>query len=225
MRKTIALFAFVMILSTLILAFSACGECEHQWDEGYIAEEPTDKSAGHKIYTCTLCGETKSEEITKLTHTKHEFTKTKWGYDEKNHWLICDFEDCGATTVKGVHLYSRSITGELICLVCKSTSNSHSFTDKREFDENFHWIACDEKDCPTKLSRLPHSLDNAGKCTECGFVSVHEAHTYTKWDITKDTHRLICTFEGCSSTTEKAVHVWIEENGTTICRDCRTSKK
>lgn len=37
--------------------------CNHQFDAGEIVWEPTETAAGLKVYTCTLCGATKSESI------------------------------------------------------------------------------------------------------------------------------------------------------------------
>src|SRR5699024_10838037 len=36
---------------------------DHLWDEGVSGKEPTCTEAGQWIYTCILCGETKTEEI------------------------------------------------------------------------------------------------------------------------------------------------------------------
>lgn len=38
----------------------------HTWDEGVITGAPTTKKAGVRTYTCTVCGETKTEAILKL---------------------------------------------------------------------------------------------------------------------------------------------------------------
>ena len=43
---------------------SATGE--HQWDEGKITTAPTAEAEGVKTYTCTVCGETKTEAVPKL---------------------------------------------------------------------------------------------------------------------------------------------------------------
>ena len=42
--------------------------CQHVWDNGKVTKEPTETETGIKTYTCTLCGETKTETIPKLTH-------------------------------------------------------------------------------------------------------------------------------------------------------------
>ena len=39
----------------------------HIWDSGKITTPPTTKSSGIKTYTCTICGETKTEVIPRLT--------------------------------------------------------------------------------------------------------------------------------------------------------------
>lgn len=40
----------------------------HSWDEGVVTKEATCTEAGVKIYTCTVCGETKTEDIAALGH-------------------------------------------------------------------------------------------------------------------------------------------------------------
>ncbi|MDD7402488.1 MAG: leucine-rich repeat protein, partial [bacterium] len=39
--------------------------CTHEgtWDDGKVTKQPTEKETGVKTYTCTLCGETRTEEI------------------------------------------------------------------------------------------------------------------------------------------------------------------
>ena len=39
----------------------------HVWDGGAVTKEPTKEEEGVKTYTCTVCGETKTESIPKLT--------------------------------------------------------------------------------------------------------------------------------------------------------------
>ena len=42
--------------------------CQHVWDNGKVTKEPTETETGVKTFTCTRCGETKTETIPKLTH-------------------------------------------------------------------------------------------------------------------------------------------------------------
>ena len=42
---------------------TAIGATGHTWDDGVITAEPTETAAGCKVYTCSVCSETKTEEI------------------------------------------------------------------------------------------------------------------------------------------------------------------
>ena len=45
---------------------------EHTWDSGKVTKEPTETAEGVKTYTCSVCGETKTEAIPKKTATTQE---------------------------------------------------------------------------------------------------------------------------------------------------------
>ena len=47
----------------------------HKWDAGVVTKEPTYTSTGTKKYTCTNCGETKTETIAKLVCTSHAWNR------------------------------------------------------------------------------------------------------------------------------------------------------
>ena len=49
----------------------------HRWDAGVVTNEPTYTSTGTKKYTCTNCGETKTETIAKLVCTSHVWDSGK----------------------------------------------------------------------------------------------------------------------------------------------------
>ena len=49
----------------------------HKWDAGVVTKEPTYTSTGTKKYTCTNCGETKTETIAKLVCTSHVWDSGK----------------------------------------------------------------------------------------------------------------------------------------------------
>ena len=227
MIKSKLILALLLILSTLLPIFSSCGECEHQWEpDGYIAKEPTDKEVGYRIFVCLLCGETKSEEIPKLTHLTHDYSKKQWGSDDTYHWLCCTFLDCTATTSKSRHALYPSSDG-YTCQICMATTDKHSFSDKIEFDESCHWLLCDEKDCPVIGSRLPHTLGDDSKCTECGYSATsHTKHVYSKWAFDEESHWLTCNIGNCTEATEKTPHTWIDNyDGGKICKDCKLTKK
>ncbi|MDE7329761.1 MAG: hypothetical protein K2N30_01515 [Clostridia bacterium] len=60
---------------------------EHAWDDGEVTVQPTFSSKGETTYTCSVCGETKTEEIAAKTTANYteEFSATDyangpWGY-------------------------------------------------------------------------------------------------------------------------------------------------
>lgn len=90
-----------------ITAGSHCAECGdvlleqevipakgHTWDEGVVKEEATCTKTGSKEFTCTVCGEKKTEELEKLPHTvvkdeAKESTCTEDGKTEGSHCSVC----------------------------------------------------------------------------------------------------------------------------------------
>ena len=103
----------------------------HTWDAGKVTKAPTETEAGVKTYTCTVCGQTRTEEIAKLAHT-HTFDTSKWAKDETNHWHAAT---CGHASEKkdlaahtwddGVQTADPKIGKEgtmlYTCLVCEQT--------------------------------------------------------------------------------------------------------
>lgn len=226
MKRLKAVFAFLLVLSTLLPLFSSCGECAHVWDEGYVAQEPTDTEVGYTVHFCTICNEPTSREIPMLPHTVHKYDKQGWGGDDSYHWLICDFKDCSVTTGKSQHSFFPSRVGDDTCGVCRHSSSKHTFTTNAAYDDECHWICCDEEGCPVVYSRYPHTIGADLKCTDCEYtMSTHDEHAYSKWNYDGEYHWLCCNYSGCSSTLEKSAHAWITENGQEICKDCRQHKQ
>ena len=64
------------------------GKAEHSWDDGVVTTEPTCTEAGAMTYTCTVCGETRTEEIASKGHTYSD----EWKSDKVYHWHECS--DC-----------------------------------------------------------------------------------------------------------------------------------
>lgn len=59
----------------------------HAWDNGVITTKPTETSKGVKTFTCGVCGATKTESVSELTHT--HTPGTSWRYDATGHWHEC----------------------------------------------------------------------------------------------------------------------------------------
>ena len=117
----------------------------HKWDAGVVTKEPTYTSTGTKKYTCTNCGETKTETIAKLVCTKHawdagvvtkkptytstgtkKYTCTNCGETktETIAKLVCTSHvwDGGVVTKKPT--YTSAGTKEYTCVNCGTTKTS-----------------------------------------------------------------------------------------------------
>ena len=117
----------------------------HKWDAGVVTKEPTYTSTGTKKYTCTNCGETKTETIAKLVCTNHAWdagevvtaptykTEGTKKYTCKNCGetktetiakLVCTSHvwDAGVVTKKPT--YTSAGTKEYTCVNCGTTKTS-----------------------------------------------------------------------------------------------------
>lgn len=65
--------------------------CENHWDDGKITTPPTGTKTGVKQYTCTICSETKTEEIAAL------------GHDYSSDWTIDTAAACETVGSKSHH--------------------------------------------------------------------------------------------------------------------------
>ena len=69
---------------------------EHTWNDGAIEKEATCTEAGVKVYTCTVCGDTKKEEIPATGHVWDEGKVTTEA----------------TTEAEGVKTYTCTVCGE-----------------------------------------------------------------------------------------------------------------
>ena len=66
------------------VAVSVQTPCElngHVWDNGVVTQEPTTTAEGVKTFTCTVCGETRTESIPKPTNPFTDVAEGKFYYD------------------------------------------------------------------------------------------------------------------------------------------------
>ena len=80
---------------------NACDKCgttmctTHDWDDGEVTTEPSCEEAGVKTFTCTACGETKTEDIAAIGHTvvtdeAVDATCEETGLTEGSHCSVCN---------------------------------------------------------------------------------------------------------------------------------------
>ena len=181
----------------------------HTWDAGVITTAATCTTKGVKTFTCSVCQQTKTEEIPVLGHD----AKTAWEKDANNHWHECSHEGCtekldfaAHTWDSGVETTPATCTTEGVktytCSVCGQTKTEpitelgHQAASEWSSDANSHWHACSH-DPTEKLDLAQHSYgevwqkddaSNHKKVCECGY-KITEAHS---WDdgliTTQPTH-------------------------------------
>ena len=187
MKKVLVVLSTILMLTLLVagvsLSVSAETLEEHIWDEGVIETKPTHLQTGVKIFTCTECGETKTEILDKTT--THNFGR----------WVIVDAEkhqkecECGKTTVSA-HTWNRGVvtvqathsqTGVVTytCTGCgfekteiMGTVDYHVYTHRYEnVDGNGHAAICE---CGESVAEF-HDLELLEdvilyRCTKCGYM-------------------------------------------------------
>ena len=212
---------------------SVCGyesteKKEHTWDDGEITVEPTETTEGVKTYTCTECGETKTEAIPKEKHT--HVAGEEWKYDEKTHWHECVSETCDDKTVKldaaahtedeGTVTKAATETEEGVmtfkCKVCgrvlrtesiPKSSHTHVAGEEWKSDEKTHWHECVSETCDNKSEKL----DEAEHVWDDGKVTVEPTYT-------KEGEKLY-TCEVCGETKTETVPVKGHEHSTVTKSD------
>ena len=91
-------------------SWSTYSVCNHSWDKGTVTTDPTCTKDGVKTYTCSLCGETKTETVAALGH---KYTDGKCSVcGECNHsWDEGNVTTDPTCTASGVKTYTCSLCG------------------------------------------------------------------------------------------------------------------
>lgn len=86
---------------------------EHEFDNGVVTKEPTEREEGVKTYTCGMCSHTKTEPVDKLIH---ECTWTDWYPDgDENHKRDCMDDNCDKFETENHDWDDGVITTEPTC--------------------------------------------------------------------------------------------------------------
>ena len=227
-----------------------CGNVEtaaHTWDSGKVTEAPTHTKEGTKTYTCTVCGETKTEKVEKLKeHSYGEWTK----HDDKQHKHSCV---CGDTQyaahtwdsgkVTEVPTHTKEGTKTYTCTVCGETKTEkveklkdHSYGEWTKHDDKQHKHSCVCGDTQyaahtwdsgkvTKAATCKDTGEKLYTCTACGetkteAIAKTNNHTYGSWEKnTAENHKHTCKVCG---NVETAAHTW--DNGKVTVKPTSTTK-
>ena len=154
----------------------------HKWDAGVVTKEPTYTSTGTKKYTCTNCGETKTETIAKLVCTNHawdsgvvtkaptytstgtkKYTCTNCGETktETIAKLVCTSHAWNSGVVTKEPTYTSTGTKKYTCKNCGTTKTE---TIAKLVCTNHAWDA----GVVTKKPTYTSTGEKKYTCTNCG---------------------------------------------------------
>ena len=199
----------------------------HKWDAGVVTKEPTYTSTGTKKYTCTNCGETKTETIAQLVCTSHvwdsgkvvtaptyktEGTKkyicTKCGETktETIAKLVCTKHAWDAGVVTKKPTYTSTGTKKYTCTNCGETKTE---TIAKLVCTNHAWDAGEVVTAPTYKTEGTKKYT----CTKCGETK------------TETIAKLVCTNHAWDAgvVTKKPTYTSTGEKKYT-CTNCGTTK-
>ena len=212
-----------------ILSGQAIAKTEdHSWNQGEITKEPTCKEEGEKTFTCSICGDKKTEKVSATGHrhteirNKKEATCKEEGYSGDT-WC----KDCGKKILSGQaiaktedHSWNQGeITKEPTCkeegektFTCSICGNTK--TEKVSTADHQHMEIRNQKN-PT-CKEAGYSGDTY--CADCG-VKISSGKTIAKtknhsWDGGVITTEPTCTERGektftctiCGNTNTKKVN-------------------
>lgn len=220
---------------------------EHAWDEGKVTQEQECEKDEITTYTCTVCGETKTE-VTKKATGKHELGEP----------VVVD----ATCTEPGSKTQTCKICGKEVVEEIPATGHKPSddtVIDKEatcEEDGLMHGTCavCGEKMEDEVIPALGHDYkldsEKAPTCTEKGYkkyvcsrdnthVKTDEidalGHKWGAWTEDKENGKHVRTCETCKET-ESADHNWdsgkktvaetcvTEGEMTYVCKDCKAVK-
>ena len=157
--------------------------CENHWDDGKITTPPTCTKTGVKQYTCTICSETKTEEIAAL------------GHDYSSDWTIDTAAACETVGSKSHHCTRCDSKKD----VTEIPASGHSWndgaitTEPTCTDEGVKTFTCNAcgKTRTEAVAALCHNyssdwtIDTAAACETVGSKSHHCTRCDSKKDITE----------------------------------------
>ena len=122
----------------------------HTWNNGKVTEEATCKKEGIKTYTCSICGDTKTEAIPKKEHSFDEGKVTKKATCTEDGLKVYTCKNCGETkegilkatghqhtevrNEKKATCKEEGYSGDIYCTDCGELIKKGSATEKSDHD-------------------------------------------------------------------------------------------
>ena len=211
-----------------------CSVCQkeetasHAWNTGAVTKQPSCKETGTILYTCTVCGGTKTETLDKLTsHTydnacdtscnvcgdtrtvPHQYNE-EWVMTKTNHWHECSI--CGDKKDLNTHTPGAAATESTaqICTVCgyvitPALGHTHNYSSSLSSNRIGHWYACGG--CSEQKDYADHIYTNSCDidCNTCGYIRI-TTHSFAEtWTNDPEKHWHACNVCGAKSNEEAHV--------------------
>ena len=200
---------------------------EHAY-ESEVTKAPTCTETGLTTYTCSVCGNSYTEEIAVTDHT---YDESAWGYKGADgHSYTCA---CGAKKEVIAHTPNLDVPTEetaKYCVDCdyviEAALNHSCNLSVLMYDAEYHWYKC--TGCEATGEKVAHeggeaTCEDAAQCSTCQQAyGTALGHTWT--DATCTTPK---TCSVCSATEGDALgHAWVDATCTTpkTCSVCSASE-
>jgi len=228
-RKGCIIILTAALVTASVLGLAACGNeeeeacVEHNWDGGRVTREATCAVQGEWTFTCTVCNQTKTEKIAKLTtHSWDEGVLEQPDLSQEGtityKCTVCGEKDYEAVPAHLEHVWDEgsqlkaptcSETGSMKyeCEICHITETREmQATGEHHFERFIKTV--EEATCSAAGSALY-------ECTDCTATTEKEIPVTGKhslvWRYTDEEHWQECKY--CDYGTDKSAHgVWKETN-------------
>ena len=154
---------------------------EHRWNAGVVTSWPTHTTPGQKIYTCSVCGMTKTETL-QQTHV----------YDQMNP-TSANLKTQATCTSPAVYYKTCSCGAKGTETFTYGSALGHTASSTWGKDANYHWNVCSR--CGAKGDLVAHTFGSDGKCNVCGY-SKADAHVHTSHLTRVPAKAATCTTDG-----------------------------
>ena len=164
----------------------------HTWDTGKVTKAATCTEKGETTYTCSKCGETKTEDTQMLPHTtvKTEAKAATCTEDGNNEYYVC--KRCNNVFKDELGKTATTVENETL------TALGHDFGGAWISDgEDGHYQLCQRAGCTAHSAVTAHRFDPAASCDaavdcldSCGYTRPAGTHSWGEpvysWAGTQD---------------------------------------
>ncbi|MBE6774421.1 MAG: hypothetical protein E7544_09410 [Ruminococcaceae bacterium] len=169
---------------------------DHAWDEGSLTR-PTKTADGYYTYTCSACGETKTEPVLRAANYD-DYTKA---LEDLRAYLDSDMltdENKGYIS-EWLAMYD---TDEVYGFIAGEEATLQEYIDATAYYASEFKAAIE--DC-----LAGNHSGNGETCSVCG-ASLHTCDFSGEWKYDADKHWKECTVDGCDKISEEAEHSFID---------------